>query len=149
MANRRKRLSIAAATPVHSPGGGAETDRDSPMVIPHDEVSTFEWHSVERRELFALTYTPNFYASVYSAFYSTYYRGFSNYFRLMKMLNDEDVYVRGKVLVDMPGLLRRPLAQKHLLDRQVLLERRRHKVLLPPEWEATVLHNWQSTMLIA
>ena len=40
MANRRKRLSLAMATPAHSPGGGAETDRDSPMVMPPDEVST-------------------------------------------------------------------------------------------------------------
>ena len=39
MANRRKRLSLAAAsTPIHSPGGSEETDRDSPMVIAQDEV---------------------------------------------------------------------------------------------------------------
>ena len=41
MANRRKRLSLAAAsTPIHSPGGSEETDRDSPMVIAQDEVKT-------------------------------------------------------------------------------------------------------------
>ena len=38
MANRRKRLSLAASTPIHSPGGSEETDRDSPMVIAQDEV---------------------------------------------------------------------------------------------------------------
>ena len=41
MANRRKRLSLAAASiPIHSPGGSEETDRDSPMVIAQDEVKT-------------------------------------------------------------------------------------------------------------
>ena len=40
MANRRKRLSLAASTPIHSPGGSEETDRDSPMVIAQDEVKT-------------------------------------------------------------------------------------------------------------
>ena len=40
MANRRKRLSLAASTPNHSPGGSEETDRDSPMVIAQDEVKT-------------------------------------------------------------------------------------------------------------
>ena len=38
MANRLKRRSLAVATPIHSPSGSQETDRDSPMVIPPDEV---------------------------------------------------------------------------------------------------------------
>ena len=42
MANRLKRRSLAVATPTHSPGGGVETDRDSPMVIPPNEVNIYE-----------------------------------------------------------------------------------------------------------
>ena len=41
MANRLKRRSLAVATPIQSPGGSQETDRDSPMVIPPDEVRIY------------------------------------------------------------------------------------------------------------
>ena len=55
MANRRKRLSLAASTPIHSPGGSEETDRDSPMVIAQDEVKAqtiIHTRSLKKQESF-------------------------------------------------------------------------------------------------
>ena len=45
MANRLKRRSLAVATPTHSPGGGVETDRESPMVIPPNEVNIHDYNT--------------------------------------------------------------------------------------------------------
>ena len=46
MANRLKRRSLALATPTHSPGGGVETDRESPMVMPPNEVNIHDYNTV-------------------------------------------------------------------------------------------------------
>ena len=66
----------------------------------------------------------------------------------MNNQNDGDAYVKGKVLVDMPGLLQRHLEQRLLLDRQAQLEHHRIMVLLQQELVDTVPPSWQSIMQI-
>ena len=140
MASKWKRRSLAAATPIQSPG--VETDRETPIeIIPSGEVS------IKIQQFW--TDFPDEFNHFRGGFWKfSYHVHPHGHFRSMRMLKDVVVYEKGKVLEDLDPL-QKLQAMRLRQDKQTLFEHHSLTVLLQQVWVVIVLHNWLNIMLIA